>query len=271
MKQWIRIMRPINGLMGLAATWISGLIGVGFAIGSHLYAVLFASLTVFLVTAGGNIINDIVDVDSDRVNHPNRPLVQGTITMGQAKAGSLVLFAAGIVLSALFISLYALVVVILAEVLLVSYEYTLKKRGFIGNVSISILVGLIFIFGGVAVNSTYKMLILFVMASLANLSREVIKDIEDMKGDVDRVTLPQKYGTGIATYVAIASVLVAVGMSSLPYFLNIFSVYYLGAVVVSDLLFLVSAYKIGNPHLSQNLSKFAMIIGLVSFTIGGLT
>ncbi len=270
MKQWIVIIRPINGLMGLIATWISGLIGVGLAIGSHLIAVLFASLTVFLVTSAGNIINDIVDVDSDRVNHPRRPLVQGSITMGQARAGAVILFSLALILSVAFISLYAFLIVILAEVLLVSYEFSLKKRGFVGNISISVLVGLIFIFGGVAVESTYKMLILFVMASLANLSREIIKDIEDMKGDVDRVTLPKKYGVKVASAAAIASVLVAVGMSALPYYLNIFSLYYLVAVAFSDILFLASAFRINNPHLSQNLSKFAMIVGLVSFTIGGL-
>ncbi|AKA49101.1 hypothetical protein IX51_08280 [uncultured archaeon] len=256
--------------MGLIATWISGLIGVGLGIGNYLVPVIFASIVVFLVTGAGNIINDIVDVDSDRVNHPGRPLVQGTITMSQARAESVILFAAALILAALFISLYAFIMVIIAEALLVSYEYTLKKRGFVGNVSISIMVGLIFIFGGIAVNSTYKMLILFVMASLANLSREVIKDIEDMKGDTDRVTLPRRYGVRIASAVAVASVLVAVGMSVLPYYLSIFSVYYLGAVAVADALFLLSAYKIGYPHTSQNLSKFAMIVGLISFTIGGL-
>lgn len=271
MKQWIRIIRPVNGLMGFLATWISAIIGVGLSISSHLYAVIFASITVFLVTSAGNIINDIVDVESDRVNHPKRPLVLGSITMKQARTAAIVLFAAGLVLSAFFISLYAMLIVILAEVLLVSYEFFLKKRGFVGNVSISVLVGLIFIFGGIAVNSTYKMLILFAMASLANLSREVIKDIEDMKGDVDRVTLPQKYGVRMASVAAITSVLIAVGMSSLPYFLDIFPVYYLAAVALSDALFIISAYKIGNPHLSQNLSKFAMIMGLVSFTIGGLS
>lgn len=271
MKQWIKIIRPLNGVMGLIATWISGLIGVGLSIGSYLIPIVFASVTVFVVTSAGNIINDIVDIESDKINHPKRPLVQGTITMQQAKIASAILFAAGLILSFLFISLFAFLVVILAETLLVSYELTLKKRGFVGNASVSVLVGLIFIFGGIAVNSTFKMLILFAMASLANLSREVIKDIEDMKGDEDRVTLPKKYGVRLASGVAIASVLIAVSMSALPYILKIFSSYYLVVVVIADLLFLISAYKIKNPHVSQNLSKFAMIIGLVSFTIGGLS
>lgn len=270
MKQWIKIIRPINGIMGLIATWISALIGVGTGVLNHIVPVLFASLAVFLVTSGGNIINDLVDVESDRVNHPKRPLVIGSISKSQAKTAALILFALAAVLSPIFISLTAFAVVILAEVLLVAYETTLKKRGFVGNVSISILVGLIFIFGGIAVNSTYKMLILFAMAALANLSREVIKDMEDMEGDVDRVTLPRKYGMRVASTIAIASVLTAVAMSVIPYYTGIFALPYIIAVSVSDILFITSAVRIRKPHLSQNLSKFAMIIGLVSFTIGGL-
>lgn len=270
MNQWIKITRPLNGVMGFVATWISGLIGAGLNITEFIVPVLVASVTVFLVTSGGNIINDIVDVESDRVNHPKRPLVMGTISMHQARLFAAAVFAAGLLLSLIFVSLTAFLVVVLAESLLVGYELSLKKKGFIGNVSVSILVGLIFIFGGIAVNSTYRMLILFVMATLANLSREVIKDIEDLKGDLDRVTLPKKYGVRAAMAVAVGSVAIAVSISYLPYYFGIFAVPYLAAVAVADIMFIVSAVKIRDPHTSQNLSKLAMIVGLVSFTIGGL-
>lgn len=270
MNQWIKITRPLNGAMGFVATWVSGLIGAGLSITGFFVPVLFASITVFLVTSGGNIINDIVDVESDRINHPQRPLVVGEISMPQAKGFAAAVFIAGLVFSMIFVSLIAFLVVVLAESLLVAYELSLKKKGFVGNVSISVLVGLIFIFGGIAVNSTYRMLILFVMATLANLSREVIKDIEDMKGDLDRVTLPRKYGVGPAIAVAIGSISTAVAISYLPYYLGIFAIPYLAAVAVADILFVISAVKINDPHTSQNISKLAMIVGLVSFTIGGL-
>lgn len=270
MKQWIKIIRPVNGLMGFIATWISGIIGVGLSISHYIIPVLVASITVFLVTSAGNIVNDIVDVESDRVNHPRRPLVQGTITRAQARAASVAMFVVAVVLTLAFVSILAFIVAAFAEILLVSYELSLKKKGFPGNISVSLLVGLIFIFGGIAVNSTFKMLILFVMATLANLSREVIKDIEDMKGDVDRITLPRKYGTGVAAAIAIISVSIAVIFSILPYYMRIFAWPYLVVVAVSDAMFILSAARISNPHFSQNVSKFAMIIGLVSFTIGGL-
>ncbi len=271
MNPWLKIIRPINGVMGIVATVISGFIGVGFNLPSHLYAVLAASAAVFLVTAGGNIINDLVDVETDRKNHPERPLVTGKISIKSAKIAFAVLFAAAIAISGVFISLYALAVVILAEVFLGLYETKTKKLGLTGNIMISILVGLIFIFGGIAVNSVGKMLILFVMATLANLSREIIKDIQDMEGDIDRITLPKRIGVKGAASVAIVAIAIAVSFSYIPYYLGIFRFFYLGIVAVSDILFLVSAVTIiRSPGISQQVSKLAMIVGLLSFAVGGI-
>ncbi len=271
MNPWLKIIRPVNGIMGIVATVISGFIGAGFNLPLHLYAVLAASAAVFLVTSGGNIINDLVDVETDRKNHPERPLVTGKITLGSAKIAFVVFFALAIVISGLFISLYALAVVVLAEIFLGLYETRTKKLGLTGNIMISILVGLIFIFGGIAVNSVGKMLILFVMATLANLSREIIKDIQDMEGDIDRITLPKKVGVRGAAAVAVFAIAVAVSFSYIPYYLGIFKLFYLGIVAVSDVLFIVSAVTIiRNPGISQQVSKLAMIVGLLSFAVGGV-
>ena len=56
MNPWIRILRPVNGLMGLLATWISALIGVGYALPEHILPISIASISVFLVTSAGNIL-----------------------------------------------------------------------------------------------------------------------------------------------------------------------------------------------------------------------
>lgn len=271
MNPWLRIVRPINGVMGIVATIISGFIGVGLSLPSHIYAVLAASAAVFFVTAGGNIINDYVDIDTDRINHPDRPLVTGAISREAARAAFIASFIVAIVISAVLISLTAILVVLLAEAFLGLYEFKTKKMGFPGNVMISILVGLIFVFGGIAVDVVNKMIILFVMATLANLSREIIKDIQDVEGDLDRKTLPKSIGVKGASIVAIVSVLVAGSFSYLPYYLGIFQLYYLFIVAVSDAMFVISAVTIlRNPGFSQQISKFAMIIGLLSFAIGGI-
>ena len=272
MNPWLKIIRPVNGIMGVVATFISGFIGAGFSLVDFLRFIVIAALAVFLVTSGGNIINDVVDVDTDRINHPHRPLVTGHISIKSAKTGVAVMFAAAIVMSVILISPLAGAVVVIAEAFLLGYELKTKKLGLSGNVMISVLVGLIFIFGGIAVNSIDRMLILFLMATLANLSREVIKDIQDIKGDVDRMTLPKKRGIRFAAYFASASVILAVIISYFPYYLKIFGIYYLISVAFSDALFLASVAMIPrDPEKSQQVSKLAMIIGLASFAVGGIS
>ena len=264
MNPWIKILRPVNGAMGVIGTFTSGFIGSGLHFVHFIFYIAVAAIAVFLVTSGGNIINDVVDVDTDRINHPDRPMVTGRITRRSAIAAVIVLFVGALIISAVLISLISASVVVLAEVFLMVYELRTKRLGLTGNVMISVLVGLIFIFGGIAVNSIRSMLILFAMATLANLSREIIKDIEDVKGDVDRITLPKKHGVTFAAYLAAASVVIAVIISYFPYYFGIFTAFYLIPVAVSDALFILSiVYIMKNPKNSQQISKTAMIVGLI--------
>lgn len=270
MKEWIGILRPVNGVMGIVATWISAFIGVGTDLTHYLVAVTAGSLVVFLVTSAGNILNDYLDVETDRVNHPGRPLVTGTISKGSALLASVILFLAAPVLSYFFISILALLIVGVAEGMLVLYEARTKGIGLSGNASISILVGLIFIFGGICVSSLDRMILLFGMASLTNFSREIIKDIQDMSGDMDRKTFPMTHGVRMAELVSAASVAIAIAISFLPYYYGIFGMFYLIIVIPTDIIFIISiSYLKVSAGRSQQVSKLAMIMGLVSFAVGG--
>lgn len=272
MNPWLKIIRPVNGVMGVLATLISGFIGSGLHFLDFIRFIIIAAVAVFLVTSGGNIINDVVDVETDRINHPQRPLVTGQISSNSAKTVVILMFVTAIATSALLISPLAGAVVVIAEAFLLGYELKTKMLGLSGNVMISVLVGLIFIFGGIAVRSVDRMIILFLMATLANLSREIIKDIQDIRGDIDRMTLPKKRGVKFAAYFAAISVILAVIISYFPYYLKIFGIYYLISVAFADAMFIVSAVMImKNPEMSQQFSKFSMILGLISFAVGGLT
>ncbi|WP_297214857.1 UbiA family prenyltransferase [Thermoplasma sp.] len=262
------IIRPINGTMGFISTYISAYIAVGSRITAHLIPVTMAAIAVFLVTSGGNIINDIVDVEVDRINHPKRPLVTGEMSKREAETIFLVLFGISIVIS-VFISIVAMLIVILAEVLLVSYEYFLKKTGLPGNAVISLLIGLIFIFGGVSVFSYSRMIFLFLLAFTSNMSREIIKDVEDVNGDSDRITFPKRYGVKKAIMLSDIIIAILVVVSYLPFALHILSIYYLYVVLVADALFITSgAISSRNPTSGQKVSKYAMIVGMASFLAG---
>jgi geranylgeranylglycerol-phosphate geranylgeranyltransferase len=277
MNPWIRILRPVNGLMGLIATWISAFIGVGYALPRYILPVLIASISVFLVTSAGNILNDILDRETDNVNHPNRPIPSGEITIGLARIYAYLMFILPIALVIPYTLLgvyspFILVIVIVAELLLITYETRTKNLGLSGNATVSVLVGLIFIYGGMAVGAVLPMILLFILASLSNFSREIIKDIEDIKGDIGRSTFPKVHGAYMASKVASASMILAIIISPMPFLFGIFSYPYLVAVSIADIIFLVSIHNIVNdPERKEKLSKIAMILALAAFVIGGIT
>lgn len=272
MNPWVKLLRPENALMAIIATFISGLISLGTDILSRWFILSIASLSVILVMLGGNAMNDLFDIESDRINHPARPLVTGKITINSAKISIVISFVASILIAVFFISYISGLLVILAELLLFSYEYSLKRSGLPGNIVISVLVGLIFIFGGIAVSHFYRMIILFFLATLSNVSRELIKDVEDMSGDFDRLTFPKRYGKNSALILSSLFIGSAVVLSLVPYFTGLFSIYYLIPLAFCDVLFVVTAVlQFKSATLAQKSSKISMILGLVSFAVGGLS
>ncbi|EQD70367.1 UbiA prenyltransferase [mine drainage metagenome] len=273
MYSWIRIIRPVNAIMGFVATYISALVGIGLGL-FHTEPLILSSIAgvcVFLVISGGNIINDISDAETDRINHPDRPIPRGEITVRNAGVASVMFFVISAILAAIFLNLLAGLVVITAIAILVGYETRLKGTGLPGNLAISLLVGMIFIFGGIAVNSVPRMVLLFLMAFLTNTAREIIKDVEDMKGDVNRKTFPMQHGIKASFLLVVLFTLAGIAFSLLTYAIGIFGVIYLIAVIIADAVFLVSlAVFSKSVENSQNFSKLAMILGLVAFTVGGV-
>jgi geranylgeranylglycerol-phosphate geranylgeranyltransferase len=133
------------------------------------------------------------------INHPNRPIPSGQIPLRSARIYAYLMFIlpVALVMPYTLVGVYSpfiLVIVIAAELLLISYETRTKNLGLSGNATVSALVGLIFIYGGMAVGAVSPMIILFILATLSNFSREIIKDIEDIKGDIGRTTFPKIHG-----------------------------------------------------------------------------
>ena len=103
MNRWLKITRPVNGFMGFFSIYIVGFIAVNVHITKFIIPLTLGAISVFLVTAGGNIINDISDLETDRYNHPDRPLPAGTITKKSAYYLALSFFISGFLIS-IFIS-----------------------------------------------------------------------------------------------------------------------------------------------------------------------
>lgn len=276
MRAAFQLVRIGNTIVSFVGTVVGGLAarGAGIQIPVSLWvALVLAAFSTSFVTAGGNVVNDILDRESDRVNHPDRPLVTGAISVPAARATAAGLLVAAVVVAVPVILLRPLVGVLLAVALvaLLSYEFRFKSEGFGGNLLVAFLTGLVFLYGGAAAGAPLLVLPFGLMAFFATLSREVIKDMEDFAGDVDRRTLPRVRGMPVAGAVARGSVGTALVLSVIPLLIlvrldSVAGIMYAGLVLVADALFVVSVVWLpGRLHSEQTVSKGAMAVALLAF------
>jgi len=271
-----QLVRLGNTLVSFVGTIVGGVAarGAGVDLPASLWIllVLAASSTAF-VTAGGNVVNDLLDRDSDRVNHPDRPLVTGAISPGVARWTATGLLVAAVVVAVPVILVRPLVGVFLAAALvaLLSYEFRFKSAGFGGNLLVAFLTGLVFLYGGAAAGMPVAVLPFGFMAFFATLSREVIKDMEDLTGDVNRRTLPRIRGMAFSSGVARGAIATALALSVLPLFVllplgSVAGIMYASLVLVADALFVVSVTWLpARLHSEQTVSKAAMAVALIAF------
>jgi geranylgeranylglycerol-phosphate geranylgeranyltransferase len=269
-------VRVGNVGVSFVGTIVGGLVarGTGVAVPLGVWiAVLLAAVSTSLVTAGGNVLNDYLDREGDRTNHPDRPLVTGEISAGTARTQAMGLFVGGVLVAVPVILIEPVVglLLILAVGALLGYEFRLKSRGFVGNLTVGFLTGMVFLYGGAAAGNPVVLLPFAAMAFLATLSREVIKDMEDVAGDVGRTTLPKTLGMGVAGGLARAGVVAAILLSAVPFlwFLrwgSLAGIIYLVLVLAADGVFVVSViYLPSRLHWEQTMSKVGMTVALFAF------
>ncbi|MCI4365610.1 MAG: geranylgeranylglycerol-phosphate geranylgeranyltransferase [Thermoplasmata archaeon] len=272
----LRLVRVGNLGVSFVGTIVGALVargmGLQVAVGIWLVVLLAAGST-SLVTAGGNVLNDLLDMEGDRTNHPDRPLVTGAVSRRAARSLAIGLFVGGAVVVVPVVFVQPLVGALLAAAIaaLLVYEFRLKSAGLAGNLVVAALTGLVFVYGAAAAGNVVLLAPFAAMGFLATLSREVIKDMEDVAGDVGRATLPKTRGMGVAGGVARGTVAVAIGLSAVPFlwFLKIGSVagiIYLALVLAADGVFVLSVtYLPARLHWEQTMSKVGMTIALLAF------
>lgn len=161
-------------------------------------------LASILIAAGGYVINDYFDLNIDRINKPEKLVVDMVIKRRWAILWHLGFSIAGLILSFIVSSKvgnYLLFFCNIATVVLLwFYSTTFKKQLLVGNVVISALTGWVILVVYVAVtpfqilsqhheniqlySRVYKYAILYGgFAFIISLIREVVKDMEDIEGD----------------------------------------------------------------------------------------
>jgi len=275
LNAYLTLIRPPNTIMIGLAVVIGEAIGLGRLPG--ISEAIFGFLTASLMMAGTMVANDVYDIEIDKVNSPQRPLASGAVKTRDAVVLSVVLSAAAIGFAAL-LGLWTFLTALLALALMIYYNTRGKKTGLVGNAVVSFNVALPFFYGGLAVNSIRPLLFIFsVVAFLANFGREVAKGIVDVKGDSLRQvrTLAVVRGTKVAASASAVLFVIAVLLSFLPPFLESISWLYYPPVIIADVGFLYSAYRLVGDQKPENVRAVKghvlvwMLLGLVGFLLGG--
>ncbi len=251
--------------------------------------IILGFITVLFATSGGNVINDFFDYKIDKINKPQRPIPSGRISLKNAKNYSIILFLISILLSGLISylvkDLTPLILVFCCCLLMYFYARNLKAMPLFGNIAVSLLTALCFIFGGdILAFSTHSFLILQTGCALGffaffmTLAREITKDMEDIEGDKieSAETLPIVWGNRNSSILSSILIIITALVSPLLFYLNIFNVYYLIVMIIPIILFLYCAIiilKNQEPVTCGKVSKYlkiGMLISFLAFIIGSI-
>lgn len=264
-------IRPFTSILGMAGAYIGGIVAEAPFLSTPL---LLAIIVVFLVGAGSMPFNDYFDRDVDVISHPKRPIPSKRLTPRETLYFSLLLFSLAAAIS-LFINFICFIIILATFGFLYSYEVLFKNQGFIGNIVVAFFSSMSFTFGGIAVGNPFSSLLLSLITFFLFTGRELLKDVEDVKGDLlSRKTLPMKIGEYKAVLVASIFLVVAVFLSPLPYLLNQLGIWYLITIILVDALALYIIYQnlkdLRNTTRSVRLTRIAAAIGIIGIILGAL-
>ena len=270
MNKYLRLFRLGNVLIGSFAILIAAFMAAGTSMIDHWVNLIIGFFVVFCFIAGGNSLNDYVDVEIDRTAHPTRPVPSGQLTAIQARNIGIGMLVLSALLSLLTLDPYSIGIVIIAVVLMFSYEMYSKQRGLIGNITIAVMSGMVFLLAGALVGDWTANIAVGGMAALVTVGREISKDIEDMDSDIGRRTLPMSVGVRNASIIASIFYIAGPILSWYPLVQDPANYMYY-SVILADIAFFYCAYKVlSDPHTAQKKAKIGMLFGLLAFILSAI-
>ena len=287
-----QLMRLEHGVMLFIAILIGAVISQKTLFGiidiPPIDKVVLTFFTALFLEASTFALNDYFDLDIDKKNkRTDRPLVRGDLQPKTALYLFFIFFPLGIICS-YFVNLACFTIALITALLAVLYDSHMKKVKLVGNFYIAYVMAIPFVFGGVSVLQTNTIFfelnpIIYVIALIAFLAgsgREIMKDVQDFKGDVVKgvKSFPKYIGQRASNIVAALFFIAAIALSLLPYFQTSYDIYYLNdaylfTVLLCDTMLLSTAihliYK-KQPRFKiyRKFSLLAIFIGLLAFLIG---
>jgi 4-hydroxybenzoate polyprenyltransferase len=237
------------------------------------------------IAAGGYIINNIMDQDSDAINKPNNVIVGQSISENRAYnlyiGFTLVGVFIGYYLSQVILQPYFVIFFILPATLLYVYATYLKQLLIIGNSIVAlmlaysiIIIGIFMIFPATGDDNRATMKLVFsilidyaIIAFIINFIREIVKDLEDIRGDQNQglQTLPILLGVSKTTKIVFVLGFVPIFCILYYVYCNLFellwaTLYILISIIGPLLYFTIKIWTARDPQDFNHLSKVLKIV-----------
>lgn len=271
-----------------------------FESGLNITEFLLLLISTTFIAIAGYLQNDLVDINPDSVNKPGKNLVGRKFRVYIIQILYWVFNIIGILAGVLFSFLlgkinYSLIFLFSAG-LLWFYSERYQCQPLIGNIVVAFLsalsIAIVWLFSFFALarepviftavqgsfSQLNKLMLVFIgFAFVTSLLREVVKDIEDFKGD-DRFgcrTFPVVYGINKAKWLSMLIALIALAMSiwcQVFFFKSGYQMLFYGFFLI-DLLYLTIAFMLNKSKIREDyrnisgLIKLLMVIGILSMAL----
>ncbi|HOU47417.1 MAG TPA: geranylgeranylglycerol-phosphate geranylgeranyltransferase [Chitinophagales bacterium] len=256
-------------------------------------AYLFMVLATVLIAAGGYVVNDIYDIEIDAVNRPEKQIIGKHISETEAYNFYKILCVLGVlctlVLAFLTRNLRLSMLPLIIMLILNFYAHTFKKQFFVGNFMIALSTGFVvllptlFEIGGKVDDSDMQLeiqsgiaiagIVYGLFAFLSTFLRELVKDMEDVNGDIQGncKTIPIVLGINSAKGIAIfITIILFIQLALFVWFFPSIQVKYVAYIIAFGLLlplllisiFIVVAKSAKQYYYASNLIKLFMLLGI---------
>ena len=252
-------------------------------------------LSTVCIAAGGYVINNIMDQDTDEIAKPQNRVVGVSISetvaynwyIGLTIVGvGIGFYLSNVIYKPTFASMF-----ILVATLLYVYATNLKQIPLLGNVivafllSVSILIIALFdIFPATDMDNKIRMGEAFnilvdyaIFAFIINLIRELVKDLEDMDGDSATGINTLPIAIGINKTKILVGILTVTAIALLVYYIKVhlfdldYVLYYGLVFIVGPLIFLgvklIQAQDKKEYHFLSTLLKIVLFFGILSVAV----
>lgn len=239
------------------------------------------------IAAGGYVINNIMDQDTDEIAKPQNRVVGVSISetmaynwyIGLTIVGvGIGFYLSNVIYKATFASMF-----ILVATLLYMYATSFKQIPVLGNVVVAlmlstsiIIIGLFDILPAIDMDNRFRMKEAFdilmhyaIFAFIINLIREIVKDMEDMDGDYQSGINTLPIAIGIQKTKIIVGVLTVISIGILAYYVNSnlfeldYVVYYAMILIVGPLIYF--GVKLLNATTKKEFHHLSLVLKIILF------